>query len=391
MNYNYKHSNDSYTKIPSKNFSKNFSKNSSKNSSKKLSKTIDSKTDNIHNAHNTYNHIIHKGGNMSCKKGEIMRVGYTTKTGKNIKPNCISAQSSTGKKTSEDVKKYIQSREKIQMEARKKFSKDASTKCPPGFIMREGYKRNSYKSHSKNGNVIKVNENWTKPQCVKSQTGKSEKGEKLIIIMEKDVLGNYGYKHVKSLSIRERKMALKKAMKDIKPLSVYRRLVALSTLNKGKDMDLAKILKDDSDWIKTQHEYVMGKSSSNAINSKASKASKASKLSTASKATKASKLSTATKTLKASKVSIASKTSKASKSSKTSKASKLSKLSKKNQKGGEITEKYSTGYIPNRELINYNLIKKYSKNYEPKKSDSKKSDSKVSLSKKNKLFYYKDN
>ena len=54
----------------------------------------------------------------SCPKGQIMRQGYTTNTGKRVSKGCIAAQSSTGKKSTEDVKKYVLSREKLQKEAR---------------------------------------------------------------------------------------------------------------------------------------------------------------------------------------------------------------------------------------------------------------------------------
>jgi hypothetical protein len=90
---------------------------------------------------------------------------------------------------------------------------------------------------------------------------------------------------------------------------------------------LAKILKEDSEWIKTQYEY---------------------------------------------------------KNSKVSKTSKNSKKVKKNQNGGTITEKYSFGYIPNRDIVSYN-------NRNNKTEQTDKNNSKISLSKKNKLFYYKDN
>jgi len=365
------------------------SKKPSKTISKLSSKTQNSKTRN------------QSGGNSVCNKGEILRAGYITKTGKNVREKCIPAQSYSGRKTSDDIKKYVQSREQIQKEARKKFSKEASKKCPTGYIMREGYKRESHKSHSKKGDSIKVKESWTRPQCIKSQTGKSEKGNKVIVIMEKDILGNYGYKHVKSLSPGERRSTLRKAIREIKPLSVYRRLVALSTLNKGKDTKLAKILKEDSEWIKTQHEYIADRMGSKTMGSKTmgsktskSKDSKDSKVSKVSKDSKDSKVSKVSKASKASKVS---KASKASKDSKVSKASKVSKKSsKKTQKGGEATEKYSTGYFPNysilkSEIIKNKLYESNSKNSNFKKLNSKNSDSKLSLSKqRNKLFFYKD-
>ena len=178
--------------------------NSKKNSSKKISK--------------------------KCSKGKILRNGYTTKKGSKVPSSCITAQSDSGKKTSLILKKYLQKKAKMHREARKRFSKEVPKKCSKGEILKEGYKKNSYKSHSKTGKNIKVSGSWTKPACIKSVTGKSKKGSKLITIMDKDVLGKYGYSNVKSLSKTERHSVLRDALKKIKPLSVYRRLIALATL-----------------------------------------------------------------------------------------------------------------------------------------------------------------
>ena len=60
-------------------------------------------------------------------------------------------------------------------------------------------------------------------------------------------------------------------------------------------------------------------------------------------------------------------------------------------KGG-VTDKYSTGYIPNYHIIKSELVKNKLHKSNSKKSELNKSNSKLSLSKqKNKLFYYKDN
>jgi hypothetical protein len=79
----------------------------------------------------------------------------------------------------------------------------------------------------------------------------SKKGsKKAIIIVDKDVLGKYGYDNIKNISANKRHIALKKALKELKPLSVYRRLIAIATLNKNKDVKLHDILRDDAEWIK---------------------------------------------------------------------------------------------------------------------------------------------
>jgi hypothetical protein len=209
-----------------------------------------------------------KNSSKKCSKGQILREGYTTKTKKKVPPSCITAQSATGKKSSLEVKKYLEKKEKMHKAAMKRFSKEVPQKCPPGQILREGFKKESYKSHSKKGKVINVTGSWTKPECIPSVTGKSSKGPKLITIIEKDVLGKYGYSNVKTLSKGERYTALRNALKVIKPLSVYRRIIALSTLNKNKDSELYEILKSDANWIKTQDIYIKDRSSSKNLSKK---------------------------------------------------------------------------------------------------------------------------
>jgi hypothetical protein len=86
----------------------------------------------------------------------------------------------------------------------------------------------------------------------------SKRNSKVRILLRKDILGKYGYKDVKKTSKQKRHIALHKAINEEKPLSVYRRLVALSTLNKYKDPTLHDKFRDDAEWIKTQKEYKRG-------------------------------------------------------------------------------------------------------------------------------------
>lgn len=150
------------------------------------------------------------------------------------------------------LNKYIKAKEKMHEEIRKKFSKETPKECPKGYILREGYKKKSFKSHSKTGKEITVKGYDVKPDCIKSQTGKSEKGEQVIVIMEKDVLGKYGYEDIKNSGSTKRHNALKKALKELKPLSVYRRLIAIATLNKNKNIAVHDILREDAEWVKKQ-------------------------------------------------------------------------------------------------------------------------------------------
>lgn len=205
--------------------------------------------------------ISKKKNSKKCSNGKILRNSYITKTGKKVKSNCIKSQSATGKKISNILKKYIEKKESKQKQARQKFPKEANIKCKLGEIKREGYYTKSHASHSKSGKEINIKGYWVAPGCIKSVLGRSTKGTKLITIMDKDVLKHFGYTKVETMSKSSRQKALKKAIQKIKPLSIYRRIIAIATLNKNKDKKLYKILREDADWIKTQPEYIKQKAS----------------------------------------------------------------------------------------------------------------------------------
>ena len=201
-----------------------------------------------------------KKSSKKCSKGQILSLGYKTKTGRKVEARCIKAQSATGKKTSKELKKYIEKKESKQKQARQKFPKEATEKCGVGQIKREGYYTKAHKSHTISGEEINVKGHWVAPGCISSVMGRSTKGPKLITLMEKDVLKPFEYKNVVSMNKSDRQKALKKAIQTIKPLSIYRRIIAIATLNKNKDLKLYKILRDDAKWIKTQPEYIKQKS-----------------------------------------------------------------------------------------------------------------------------------
>ena len=224
----------------------------------------------IHYDHETMNggKKTSKKTSKKCSKGQIMRDGYTKKSGIKVKKSCIKALSASGKKTSIELKKYIEKKESKQKLARQKFPEEASKTCKSGQIKREGYYTKSHSSHTKTGKKINVKGYWVAPGCIESQLKRSSKGKKLITIMEKDVLKPFGYTKIESLSVLERKKALKKAIQKIKPLSIYRRIIAIATLNENKNKKLFDILRADAEWIKTQPEYI-----SNKVSKKSSKKS----------------------------------------------------------------------------------------------------------------------
>ena len=132
----------------------------------------------------------------------ILRKGYTIKN-KKINPGCIKAQSNSGLK-----------RTNINAPIIKKMHQKCITR--------------NKKYH-------------TKHSC------------NVLFHLEKGTLSKFGYS-MKNIQIKRHK-SLKKAIKTIKPLAIYRRLIALYVLNKNKHPENAKIFKNDAEWIKTTKEY----------------------------------------------------------------------------------------------------------------------------------------
>lgn len=76
------------------------------------------------------------------------------------------------------------------------------------------------------------------------------------IPLRKGILGKFGYKDIQYLSQQHRRDALKMALKNGEPpLSLYRRLIALATMNKNKNKHLYKIFREDAAYIKRTSEY----------------------------------------------------------------------------------------------------------------------------------------
>ncbi len=277
----------------------------------------------------------------NCPKGMIKRKGYTSKRGTtNIKvpASCIKATSYKGVKRSSLDKKKIARREKIQKRIGKKYG---SKKCATGKIEKAGYTRKEYSRKSfkrKDGTIVRatnVRKSEVPPICVKD-TGRPGKGMKLPIVLERGDLKKYGYENIKNLSAQERHRALRKANNSINnPLSVFRKLNVLATMNKNRDNDLSKIFKEDALWIREKFNFnknqAMGsRTNSSRTGSKTSK-SKTSKPKSKTSKSKTSKSKTSKPKSKTSKPK--SKTSKSKTSKPKSKTSK-SKTSKPNSRYG---------------------------------------------------------
>ena len=187
---------------------------------------------------------------LNCPKGKILRKGYLRKTKTKsikVKAKCIRSTSASGQKRTTRDLKIMASKNKMHRQMREKYG---TPKCKKGEIVREGYKRKSYTK--KTG--TKVGSKNIKPGCIKKVGKPGSKGRQLFRL-EKGTLGKYGYENVQNLNKMERRYALNRAVKDMNPLSVYRKLIAVNVLNENKNPSLARLYKDDANYVKTTTDY----------------------------------------------------------------------------------------------------------------------------------------
>lgn len=193
-----------------------------------------------------------------CPKGTIKRKGYTSnRRGKKVrvKSGCIRATSESGSKRSTKDARYIRDREKIQRSVSRTYG---SRNCHRGEIERAGFTRKSHERksyHRKSGSRVrgsKVKSSETRPTCINDR-GLKGKGKKLPFVLEKGILKKFGYSDVKHLSSHERHNILRKVNRHIKnPLSLFRKLNAVATLNRNQDPELANIFKHDARWVRDE-------------------------------------------------------------------------------------------------------------------------------------------
>ena len=197
-----------------------------------------------------------------CPSGRIYRQGYTRRRGNSrvtVPGNCIRETSQSRQKRSVRDRKYLAQRAKMYKTARRKFSRQTPKRCPTGRVLREGFyrqptRRRSFKrSTGTQVPASTVAGAWVPPTCVPSI---NRQKKKRLFVLERNVLGKYGYHDVKNLTANERHEALDKALDDgIEPLPLLRRVNALYVLNKNQDPTLAQKFKQDVNYIRTTQEY----------------------------------------------------------------------------------------------------------------------------------------
>ena len=121
-----------------------------------------------------------------------------------------------------------------------------SLKCNSGETLRKAYTR-------KNG--TKVKQKCVKkrsPNKVKVKVKKSiiKKFKPMILSLKKDQLKKYGYKNIKTLGVRKRRKSLSKAINNYGAKKVFRKLGAVKTLHKNKNVDLARKYLNNMVWLR---------------------------------------------------------------------------------------------------------------------------------------------
>ena len=148
------------------------------------------------------------------------------------------------------VKKHRRMTKKRQMKAAKLAK---SPKCPKGYIMREPA---MVKGYTKSDGT-RVSRTVRRASCVVDK-GLPGKGPQLISIIEKDVLGVFGYSVYKSKADRHK--ALKKAIKKKGHFAVIKRLTALANLMHRTNPKASKAFKTDQEAVsKMYKKYKMEK------------------------------------------------------------------------------------------------------------------------------------
>ena len=148
-------------------------------------------------------------------------------------------------------KKLIAQKEKSHKRIRQEMG---TPHCKKGEIIREGYRRQSYKR--KSGSRVKSAR--VAPGCIPARGLSKKRGSKgkQLFVLEKGTLGKYGYHDVENMTQQKRHEALHRALKDMSPLSVYRKLNAVYLVNRNTNPTISSTFKKDSEWVKKQPEYI---------------------------------------------------------------------------------------------------------------------------------------
>lgn len=179
----------------------------------------------------------------SCKAGMHWRKSYTRK-GTRIAGSCIRSQ----------TRKLESSREaqhRMRTHMTKRFRGVSRTlrrtlrKCPKGFIVRAAYMR-----YSKKGNHTLVPAGCVKDRGAPGAPGKGTRSGPGIGLLRKGELSKYGYVNVTHVGVKQRHLALEKAIREYGPLTTWRKLNAVHVYTRNTAPESSRVFKADMDWIR---------------------------------------------------------------------------------------------------------------------------------------------
>lgn len=167
-----------------------------------------------------------------CAAGKTYRKSFTRK-GTRVAGRCIRSQSPyktpLGPKSRSVMRGYAKSRRTLRS-------------CPSGFIKRSSYVR------TRSGRKTLVPE-----QCIRNvgAPGKGlASGEAGIGRLREGELSKFGYSDVVHTPVAKRRGALRKAVAEFGPLSVWRKLNAVHVYTRRLSPTSSRVFKEDMNWIK---------------------------------------------------------------------------------------------------------------------------------------------
>jgi hypothetical protein len=187
----------------------------------------------------------------ACKKGEILREGYSTSVGTRVKPACIKATSDTGKKAKDVNAPIIREMLMKEQRAEKLTSKESPKSCKSGEIRRSAFMR-----ESKTGKTTAVPAACIKSRGADTKVGliNPKTGERTYVVLNNEKLHTYGYTDVKNKTLAQRHASLDRAYVGMKKewLPLFRHLNYLAVLNKNHPL-YYNIFNSDRDYVKAKY------------------------------------------------------------------------------------------------------------------------------------------
>ena len=201
--------------------------------------------------------------NKGCPPGFHKRASYTSKKGHHVSPRCVKSTSPYSESSKNFTRRMLARRESRL----KAVGKPATSRkgCPPGQVERQGYVRRFAPNIIQKGYTVKKSSGkayrihpvkssvYVRPGCIKDRglAGKLAPGEGFGFLHKGELKKHgYGYEQTKE----ERHSALRRAVKEFGPISVFRKVDVVAKLSKRTVPEASKVFKADREWIRREYE-----------------------------------------------------------------------------------------------------------------------------------------